>query len=346
MTPSVVAAGPATVLALLGTGAGVGWWAFEKSKRRTRPVPPGYRDEIRLPHEYEFELYHNAFSLCSMKTRVCLAELGIRYASHPIDLIETGSYETLSRRFLSVNPGGTVPVLVHHGHPIYESHEQIRHAAAHAPAGRPSLVPDEPDEREAMERWVDRSSITQDPIGEAHLSAGNAVAGLTFPLFATMIGDIPTPRILEGLLFHFDKRRPAMFLAFKLLGLERMPALPRLPDVVRNSQREMGRHLDALEAQLGQHAGPWILGDAFTLADVGWLVIFERLAQVDSLHLFAAEGRRPACAAYWEALRKRPSHAEAIAAHAHPLVERGRERLLRAKAAHPAVRALLEDGIC
>ena len=24
-----------------------------------------------------------------------------------------------------VNPAGTVPVLLHHGHPVYESHEQI-----------------------------------------------------------------------------------------------------------------------------------------------------------------------------------------------------------------------------
>ncbi len=345
MIPSVVAAGPATILALLGAGAGVGWWAFEKSRRRTRPMPPGYRDEILLPHQHEFELYHNAFSLCSMKTRVCLAELGIRYASHPIDLVETGSYETLGRRFLAVNPGGTVPVLVHHGHPIYESHEQIRYAASRAPAGTPSLVPDDPAERETMERWIDRSSITKDPVGEAHLSAGNAAAGLTFPLFATMIGDIPTIRILEGLLFHFDKRRPVMFLALKLFGLERMAALPRIPEVLRKSQREMGRHLDALEARLAECGGPWILGDAFSLADVGWMVIFERLAQVESLDRFVAGGRRPACAAYWEALRNRPSYADAIVSHPHPMVERGRERLVRVEAANPAVRALLEDGI-
>ena len=25
----------------------------------------------------------------------------------------------------NVNPAGTVPVLVHNGHPVYESHEQI-----------------------------------------------------------------------------------------------------------------------------------------------------------------------------------------------------------------------------
>ena len=64
---------------------------------------------------------------------MCLAELGIPYKSHHIHLIETESYENLSRHFLAVNPGGLVPVLVHQGHPIYESHDQIRYAAEHSP---------------------------------------------------------------------------------------------------------------------------------------------------------------------------------------------------------------------
>ena len=62
----------------LATATGLGgWWAWEKSHRKTHPVPPGLQPSITLPHEREFELYHNQLSLCSMKTRVCLAELGI-----------------------------------------------------------------------------------------------------------------------------------------------------------------------------------------------------------------------------------------------------------------------------
>ena len=40
------------------------------------------------------------------------AELGIDHILHHIDLIETGSYQTLSREFLAVNPAGLVPLLV------------------------------------------------------------------------------------------------------------------------------------------------------------------------------------------------------------------------------------------
>ena len=59
----------------------------------TRTAPTGgLHPEIQLPHRQEWELYHNSFSLCSKKLRVCMAELGLAYESHPIDLIETGSY--------------------------------------------------------------------------------------------------------------------------------------------------------------------------------------------------------------------------------------------------------------
>ena len=41
-----------------------------------------------------------------------------------------------------------------------------------------------------------------------------------------------------------------------------------------------------LEKQLVQHEGPWILGSDFSLADVSWVVIFERLLEADYIHVF------------------------------------------------------------
>jgi len=322
--------------------AAAGAWAWERSRRRTHPVSPGLHPEIALPHRREFELYHNAFSLCSMKARVCLAELGVPYESHPVDLIETGAYENIRRHFLAVNPGGTVPVLVHRGHPIYESHEQIRYAAAHAAPGRKPLVPDDPALRVEMERWIDRSSVTEDPLEHGDESAGNAVPGLTIPIFAAMIERIPVWKILEGLLFHFDRRRPVVFLVLKARGLARLGRIGPARAVIRRSQRQMEAHLDALEKQLEATGGPWILGGTFSLADVSWLAILERLAQADATGATLGAGRRPACAAYWEALRSRPSYREAILEHGHPLVAYGTQRIREAKAAHLALRELLE----
>jgi glutathione S-transferase len=330
---------------ILGSALAAGlWWGYEKSQRRTWPVGSGLRSDITLPHTQEFELYHNALSLCSMKSRVCMAELQIPYASHHVHLIETGSYENIGRPFLAVNRAGTVPVLVHEGHPIYESHEQIRYAAAHAPPGSPELVPQNEALRAEMEQWVDRSSLTDDPLTQGNQSIGNAVPPLTVPLFATMIEQISYSNILEGLLFHIDRRRPLIFLTLKLLGIDRLPKLRPISRILARTHRQVSTHLDALEAMLNDRGGPWILGEMFTLADVGWLVVFERLRQAVALEVFLGGDKRPACAAYWERLQKRPSYQSAILESGHPTIDYGMERLAAAKRANPALRELLDGS--
>ncbi|MCP5056615.1 MAG: glutathione S-transferase family protein [bacterium] len=331
-------------IAIVAVAAALAWWLWEKSRRKTHPVPACLRADITLPHVQEFELYHNSLSLCSMKSRICLAELGIQYASRHIDLIETGAYENIRPALLAVNPAGTVPVLVHEGHPIYESHEQIRYAAGHAPPDSPRLVPDDPALAAEMQRWIDRSSITDDPLEHGDESAGNAVPGLTVPIFAAMIDRIAFWKILEGLLFHIDRRRPVVFLVLKLRGLAGLAKLRPVVAVIRRSHRQMGEHLDALEAQLRDGGGPWILGEAYSLADVSWSVIFERLAQVDCEHVHLREDLRPECAAYWARLKSRPSYRAAILEHPHPTIAYGTNRLREAKAADPALRAALEGS--
>lgn len=319
-------------------------YLIERSRRRTYAVPAGFQPRITLPHEREFELYHNALSLCSKKTRLCLAELGIDYASHHIDLIETGSYENLGRAFLRVNPAGTVPVLLHHGHPVYESHEQIRYAAERAAAGAPMLIPADPGRRAEMEAWVDRASLTgDDPIAHAGESAGNAAPGLTLPIFAAMLEEIPVYRIAEGLLFHRIKKRPLVFLALKLRRLRGFKKLKPAVAALHECGRAMHAHLDALEAQLSTSGGPWIIGDQFTLADVSWAVILERLNEAECIELYIGDGKRPALTAWWQAIQARPSYDQAIRGHAHPTVERGRLRLRAAMDADPELRSALSE---
>jgi glutathione S-transferase len=106
----------------------------------------------------------------------------------------------------------------------------------------------------------------------------------------------------------------------------------------------MHTHFDSLETQLQQTGGPWILGDTFSLADVSWLVIFERLRQADSLHVFSSSDKRPACAAYWARLIERPSYRQAILEQSHPLIDYGTRRIRQAKVESEKVRSLLEGA--
>jgi glutathione S-transferase len=304
----------------------------------------GLHPEISLPHRDEWELYHNGFSLCSKKVRVCLAELGLPYRSHPIELIETGAYENVGRRFLAVNPAGTVPVLVHRGHPVYESHEQIVYAAGHAGAAGAGLLPRDPATRARVERWTDCASLVGDALRGGERRAGHCVPGLTFPLFATMVRHVPYREIARGLLTHPNKERPLFFALLKLRGVRGLPGLRPVIARIRRSRDHMARHLDALGAHLDGHGGPWIAGAPFTLADVSWAVILDRLAEADWDAFFWGAGRRPAVAAYWERIRKRESHAAQVEAMRCDVTRRGTAELAAAKAGDPRLRAALEGG--
>ena len=77
---------------------------------------------------------------------------------------------------------------------------------------------------------------------------------------------------------------------------------------------------------------------------MSWLVIFERLVQVDALDVFVGQGQRPQCASYWENLKARASYRSAILEHSHPTIEYGTRRLKQAKAANPALRLALEGA--
>ncbi|MBX3027794.1 glutathione S-transferase family protein [bacterium] len=306
-------------------------------------LPPsgGLHPEITLPHEAEWELYHNSFSLCSKKVRVCLAELGLAYRSRPIHLIETGAYENVSRAFLAINPAGTVPVLVHQGHPVYESHEQISYAARHGARGGELLATD-PDTRALVERWVDCASLVGDATTGTDRRAGHCVPGLTFPLFATMVRHIPYREIARGLLTHPNKERPLFFGLLKLRTVRGLPRIRPAMRLLRRSRDDMGGHLDALGRHLEAQRGPWIAGDRFTLADVSWVVILDRLAEADWAEHFWGNGRRPTIAAYWERLRARPSFTAAIDAVRSPVTLRGIADLAAAKRDDPALRTALE----
>lgn len=332
---TVVLAG---VAALLATA-----WALGKRRHLTHPVTGGLHPEIALPFEAEFELYNNAFSHCSRKTRLVFAELGLSYRNRPIDLIETGAYETLSASFLRINPAGLVPTLVHKGHPVYESDEIMAYAALQAGEAGARLIPSDPLLRAEMERWIARAMLpSASPEQALKESAGGAVPGLTLPLFFTALVYIPPHRILTGLLYHPDRRRPFYFFLFKMLGPRRMTLLKPLRALIAASREAMEAHLLALEGQLQASGGPYILGESYSLADISWSAVFLRLEEGGWLDGFHRRRGLSRCRAWYEGVRARPSWREAILEHRHPIIDRAVADLAALRASRPDIRAALE----
>ena len=63
------------------------------------------------------ELYHGTTSVCAQKVRLTLAEKGLEWQSHLLEL----NGDHLTPEYLKINPNGVVPTLVHDGTIIVES---------------------------------------------------------------------------------------------------------------------------------------------------------------------------------------------------------------------------------
>ena len=88
-----------------------------------------------------------------------------------------------------VNPAGTVPVLIHNGHPVYESHEQIvyidqvqimlplifidiTNMAEVLMPGGPKLTPTDPEKKKVMEKWVNQGAMIMRSFTRTIIEAG------------------------------------------------------------------------------------------------------------------------------------------------------------------------------
>lgn len=317
------------------------WFFWEKMHRKTHSMAGGIHEHITLPHQQEFELYHNALSQCSKKVRVCLDELGISYEGHHIHLVETGYYETLSRHFLKVNPAGILPVLLHNGHPVYESHDILSYAAAHS-KNPDLLVPEENSAKEDMQYWVDKASfIGEDADAAIKVSAGYCSGMLSLPMFAAGMTYIPLRYPFVGLLFHRLKIRAVLFSLLKISGLKGFIKITPLLKKMAAGRDYMHRHLAELEQRL-ENQPPWIMGAQYTLADVSWMAVLERLREADWIEYYLRDNQYPNVNNYWQALQARASYQSAIIDNGHHAIDQSLKLIKDTKAANPLFVKTLE----
>ena len=68
------------------------------------------------------ELYHFGFSTCSQKVRLVLAEKGVEFASHEINLMAGEQHDP---GYVKLNPKHVVPTLVHGGAHVRTDEERV-----------------------------------------------------------------------------------------------------------------------------------------------------------------------------------------------------------------------------
>ena len=279
----------------------------------------GLQDYVVEQTTAEWTLYHNDFSLCSRKVRICLHEAGFNYESKHIDLIETGKYEVASKSFLKINPGATVPVLLNKGRPIYESHEQIKFLF-----NKMENFKVQEDVTHSIDYWTKKASMVGNPVKEHKKYAGNTIGPLTFPLFTTMLKNVSIIEVVKGLISHPLKERVLIFLLLKIFGFTFLKVQP-IQNLIKSAFKDLNNHLLELETELSFSKREWLASEHFSLADISWSVILHRLDECGWSDLLLE--KKPFVNAYYEKIKKRDSFQKGIVNQKNPNLEKGIKEL-------------------
>ena len=275
----------------------------------------GLQDFKIFESSHEWTLFHNDFSLCSRKVRICLNEFNVQHDLQHIHIIETNDSENLSKTFLKINPIGTVPVLVHKGFPIYESHEQIKYIESQSDINL--------SKNDTVDAWIKRGSLVGEPDNNFENYAGNCVAILTPPLFVSMIKKIPLYKFFKYYFNHPSKFRASNFIMFKVFGYSVFKKNSPLYKLASLAVKNLEIHLSDLDKHL--NTNEWIDGDHFSLADISWMVILHRLEEIQLFDKFSSNKNN--LNVYYNKLKKRKSFVDCVINFDHHSIETGIKRL-------------------
>lgn len=241
------------------------------------------------------ELHHFAFSTCSQKVRLVLAEKSLDFVSHEVDLMAGAQHDP---EYVKLNPKHVVPTLVDDGHVLVESSLIISYLDDAFPD--PPMRPEDALGRYRVGRWI---RFVDDAV---HPAA---------PIVTFAIG----PRPIQ----------------LQLPAEVREASIAKIPDArdraIRRSVLEHGVEapefagalgtfielLDRMEAELVD--GPWLSGAAFGLADATVLPYVLRLEHL-AMDPLLDRTARPAVAGWLARVKARPAYATAVEAWSAPAV--------------------------
>jgi glutathione S-transferase len=231
------------------------------------------------------ELYHYWDSFCSFKVRFALAEKGLDWTGHHVDLM---TFEHVRPEYLKLNPNGVVPTLVHDGNPVIESsviNEYLDEVFPETP-----LRPADPLSRARMRVWVKYEDDVLHP----------AIRPATFNLMIKQKVAGFSDSELENLLAHHPRpERRADFM--------RAARAPVDHQAIADARALIARAVDRLAAALAE--GPWLAGETFSLADIAAAPFVDRL---EELFLDGLWEDKPALHDWIARLKARPAYAAAL----------------------------------
>ena len=198
---------------------------------------------------------HTPMSPCAQKVRITLAEKGLEWTAHHVELQQK---ENLKPEYLKLNPAAVVPTLVDNGVPIVESSlicEYLEEVYPDTP-----LRPDDAQHRHAIRLWMKHVD------NKLHPSCG----AIQWPL-----------AMRDALLEKSEDERQAL--------MEKIPEKPR-----RERQKRLLKYgLDApdiadavkvyhktiVDMEKALADSDWVVGESYSLADIIIAPYFQTLHQ-------------------------------------------------------------------
>ncbi len=237
------------------------------------------------------ELYHHGSSACAAKVRFALAEKGLEWVGHYVDIL---SGEQFRPEFLAINPKGVVPVLVDDGNVITESTVICEYLEEVFP--NPPLFPRAPLERARVRVWTKAVDEELHPA----CSAITYVVSHRHTILRNGAGDFE----------EFMRRGAGEGKAARELKwqwIQQGIAAPGAADKIRL----YASYLRKMEHALQQ--SDWLVGRHFTMADVAMAPYVNRLAAL-AMEGMWRDGRLPRVADWFERVRARPTFEPAFVA--------------------------------
>jgi len=236
-------------------------------------------------------LYHGATAVCAAKVRLTLAEKGADYESKPMNL-HTG--DQFDPSYLRLNPNAVVPTIVHEGKVLIESTVINEYIDDVIPG--PALRPVDPYGRARLRLWTKREDTIHDAIN-------TMTAAILFR--AELMLKPPEER---------KKRYEKMPDPAKRAKWEEIMDKGLASTLVDDALRRFAKLFRDMETALAK--GPWLTGDAFTLADIGLISFFYRLEMLQCSGLWA--NHFPLVTDWFARCKARPSFKTAILDHIPP----------------------------
>ena len=228
----------------------------------------------------EFTLYNAPQSTCSQRVRFAMHAKGIAFDDRRLDLF---SGDQLKPEYLAINPNGLVPALVHDGVPVIDSSVILEYLEDI----HPDIAPFRP----------------KDPLGVARLRS-----------MMRFVDEVPTPAVRVpsynlAFLPHFQAMTEEEFQALcdsKPLRREFLRKMGRTgfpKSEMDNALARLRRGSERLAGWLADSGGPWIMGEAISLADLAFMPIVVRM---DDINLNRLWKDLPAIQEWLERIRATP----------------------------------------